>query len=153
MSPTWVRSACWHVLRIEVQGIVEHRGVVLRALSAACRLCAADPEGAAARDLRTRSLSAVGEAFNNIALHGYRDRAPGRVTLEIAVASGELTVRLLDTGTSFDPRRAPPPDLGTMPEGGLGAFIIRSVVDGLDYAAGSANVLTLTILARQASSA
>jgi serine/threonine-protein kinase RsbW len=153
MSPTWVRSACWHVLRLEVQGIVEHRGVVLRALSAACRLCAGDPEGAAARDLRTRSLSAVGEAFNNIALHGYRDRAPGRVTLEIAVASGELTVRLLDNGASFDPRRAPPPDLGAMPEGGFGAFIIRSVVDGLEYAAGNANVLTLRILARQASSA
>ena len=153
MSARWVRSARPQVLRLEVQSIVEHREVVLRALSAACRLCALDPDGPAARDLQARTLSAVGEAFNNIVLHGYRDRPPGRVLVEITVGSAELTVRLRDDGISFDPRQTPAPDLGAMPENGMGVFIMRSFADRLDYAPGTSNVLTLNMLAHQAPSA
>jgi serine/threonine-protein kinase RsbW len=150
MTSTWVRSDSRQVIRLDVQGILDHRDTVMRTVSSACRLCMGGVDDATARDLRSRALSAVGEAFNNIVVHGYRDRAPGRVQLEILIGAAELTVRLSDDGVSFDPRKGRVPDLGALPESGLGTFIIRSFVDRVEYAPGPPNVLTLEMVVRHA---
>jgi serine/threonine-protein kinase RsbW len=129
------------IIRLEVPGLITFRDVVLRATSAACKLVASGDEE---RDqlFATHLVSAVGEAFNNIALHGYRGRPADVVRLQLEVASGYLRVTLEDFGASFDPHAAPPPDLAALPESGMGIFIMRSFVDEISYQDGRPNVLT-----------
>jgi serine/threonine-protein kinase RsbW len=88
-------------------------------------------------------ISAVGEAFNNIAVHGYRDARPGVVEIDVAVDRRGLAVEMRDYGRSFDPRHATPPDLDALPESGMGIFIMNEVMDEVDYRPGRPNVLTL----------
>lgn len=96
----------------------------------------------------TKVVSAVSEVFNNIAIHGYRDRPTGNVDLEIEIHAGHITLRLTDTGASFDLAAAPEPDLEGLPESRMGLYIVRSFMDEVSYqpgdGAGTPNVLTLT---------
>src|SRR5262245_59253742 len=71
----WVRLGGKHIIRLEVQGILEHRDVALRTVSAACRLPFREAKEEQFKEFRSHVVSAVGEAFNNIAIHGYRGRA------------------------------------------------------------------------------
>ena len=87
---------------------------------------------------------AVGEAFNNIALHGFGDRDPSPVTIVMSFDGISVRVELRDHGAPFDPDRVAAPDLDSLPESGLGLYIIRAFVDRLDYRPGSPNVLVLT---------
>jgi serine/threonine-protein kinase RsbW len=130
---------------LEVPGKIECREVVLRTVSAACRLIPRGTQKEPVRgcDFRTNVVSAVGEAYNNIVLHGYAGREPGAVQMKIENCPECLRVVLSDTGASFDPSQAPPPDLAALPESGLGIFVMRSMVDELSYVAGTPNVLTL----------
>jgi len=92
-------------------------------------------------------VSAVGEAFNNIVLHGYAGSHRGEVVMEIEVSDSAMTVRLLDTGKGFDPLSEPEPDLDSLPASQLGLYIMRKCVDDVTYRLGvppSPNVLTLT---------
>lgn len=128
---------------------------MLRTISAACRLAARgrpDPDETEAR-LVNELTSAVGEAFNNIALHGYRGGpTPGVVRVDVDIGNEWITVELRDFGTSFDPTAVPTPDLGgdiepvveSLPESGMGIFIVKSFVEQATYLPGSPNVLTLT---------
>lgn len=91
--------------------------------------------------------SAVGEAFNNIAVHGYCGRMPGIVRVDIDVVVEWITVELRDFGVSFDPTihaaLHPFADLGRLPESGMGVFIMHSFVERVTYLPGNPNVLTL----------
>jgi serine/threonine-protein kinase RsbW len=129
------------IIRLEVPGLIAFRDVVLRTTSAACKLVAS---GSPERDqlFATHVVSAVGEAFNNIALHGYRGRPPDVVRVALEVASGCLRVTLEDFGESYDPHAAPRPDLESLPESGMGVFIMKSFVDDISYRSGRPNVLT-----------
>jgi serine/threonine-protein kinase RsbW len=130
-------------IRIEVQGQLAQRDVALRTVSDACRVVLARKRGNKRRVL-DHVISAVGEAFNNIAVHGYRGGAPGVVEIEVGVdRRGHLAVEMRDYGRSFDPRTVPPPDLDALPESGMGAFIIKGLMDEIDYRPGRPNVLTL----------
>jgi serine/threonine-protein kinase RsbW len=126
------------IIRLEVPGIIAYRDVVLRTTSAASKLCAPEHD----QLFTTHVVSAVGEAFNNIALHGYRGRTPDVVRLRFELGAGSLRVTLEDFGASFDPQAAAQPDLTALPESGLGIFIIRSFVDEIAYTHGRPNVLT-----------
>jgi serine/threonine-protein kinase RsbW len=136
---------------LEVPGKLECRNVVMRTLSAVCALTslASGQHG----DVGVDVLSAVGEAYNNIVLHGYAGRMPGSVQMKIRNCSECVRVELKDTGASFDPTRAPTPDLGALPESGLGVFLMRSLVDEVSYVAGAPNVLTLVKRLRQTEAA
>src|SRR5580692_12774526 len=59
------------LIRLQLLGILEHRDVALRAVSTACKLVTPRPQGRAWNDFQMQVVSAVGEAFNNIVLHGY----------------------------------------------------------------------------------
>ncbi len=127
---------------LEVPGKIECRNVVMRTVSAVCQLTA-DTGHCEGSDLRILVLSAVGEAYNNIVLHGYAGRKPGSVQMKFQNCSRHVRVEIRDTGASFDPNQAPDPDLEALPESGLGIFLMRSMVDEVSYVAGSPNVLTL----------
>jgi serine/threonine-protein kinase RsbW len=119
--------------------------VVLRTVDAACKLIVGGSQkrGTQCSDLPLHVLTAVSEAYNNIVLHGYAGREPGSVQLTIERCPERMWVVLKDTGVSFDPSQALPPDFAALPESGLGIFVMRSMVDEFSYVAGSPNVLTL----------
>ena len=64
-------------------GTLDHRDVTLRAVSAACKLVTRRPQGPTWNEFRMQVVSAVGEAFNNIVLHGYEGRDDGVIEIEI----------------------------------------------------------------------
>jgi len=138
------------VIRLCVPGTLEYRDIALRVVSAASKLVHANSDSAtpasrkAAEDFDAQVVSAFGEAFNNIAIHGYVDGRAGDVDIEIDVTGSELRICVRDTGKSFDPSGVPPPE--ELPERGMGIFIIRSFMDDVTYevgSAGSPNVLRI----------
>lgn len=137
------------MIRLAVPGQLLYRDVVLRVIAASCKLARVQSgrqveEGAFADQV----VSAVGEAFNNVALHGYPGGEVGDVRIEIAIGEDSMTIRMLDDGRSFDPAHVPAPDLASLPEHHMGLFIMRSFMDDVSYRPGRppsiANVLTLT---------
>jgi len=131
------------MIRIEVLGILEHRDVALRAVSAACKLVPSSATKDAGERFHFQVVSAVSEAFNNIVLHGYKGIETGIVMIDIDVAYRSIKLSVSDWGAGFDPQDVPMPDLGALPESGLGLFIIRSFVE-VSYKKGSPNVLTMS---------
>lgn len=79
---------------------------------------------------------AIDEAGTNIIRHAYRDWE-GFITLRILVREQTVTISLIDQGHAFDPRNVKDPDLQRYVDigkkGGLGVFIIRRVIDEIDY--------------------
>jgi len=95
------------------------------------------------RDFRNQMVTAFGEAFNNIVIHGYRGRPDGMLDVEAEMTADGMTLRLIDTGHGVNFNDVEPPDLDAMPESGMGVFMIHSLVDDVQYRGGSPNVLTL----------
>jgi anti-sigma regulatory factor (Ser/Thr protein kinase) len=128
---------------MEISGVLAHRDVALRVVSAACKLVTPHPNGTAWNDFQMQVVSAVSEAFNNIVEHGYAGLDPGPIELEVGISAGQIAIDLRDWGISFNPSDVPSPDLALLPESGLGLFIIQSFMD-LDYRPGKPNILRLT---------
>ena len=101
------------------------------------------PHGADWREFQSQVVSAVSEAFNNLVLHGYEGRRDGRVELAILAGEGEIKIELRDWGKSFDPTTVPVPELDSLPESGLGLYIMQSFM-GMEYRSGRPNLLTLS---------
>ena len=98
-------------------------------------------------DFDEKVLSAVGEAFNNVALHGYGESSHGEAKLEFEIQHDKITIRLFDTGKGFDPSAEGEPDLESLPESHMGLVIIRDCMDEVSYSRGkppNPNVLTLS---------
>jgi serine/threonine-protein kinase RsbW len=95
------------------------------------------------RDFRNEMVTAFGEAFNNIVIHGYRGRSDGMLDVEAEMVPDQITLRLVDTGREVDFSDVEPPDLSSMPESGMGVFMIHALVDEVLYRGGSPNVLSL----------
>jgi len=142
------------LIRLQVPGSLEFRDLAVRVVAAACKLVgplqsALDDAGEEARaDFDNQVVSAFGEAFNNAAIHSYRDRPLGAVEIEIEVTDAGphqgITLRICDYGRSFDPTDVKEPDLDELPESGLGLYIMRSFMDSVSYQAGAPNVLAMT---------
>ncbi len=129
---------------LEVPATLEHRSVVLRTVAAACKLAL----GKAAskqllEDLRIAAVTAIGEAFNNIAIHGYEGRTPGRMSVTIFAEGGVLHMELRDDSRPFDFLSVKDPELETLPESGLGVYLMRALMDKVEYQPGPPNVLKL----------
>ncbi|RMD94143.1 MAG: tetratricopeptide repeat protein [Calditrichaeota bacterium] len=78
----------------------------------------------------------VDEAATNIIRHAYREKQ-GLITIRAIVKKDSLTIALVDQGTYFDPQRVKDPDLQRYVDigkkGGLGIFIMRKLMDEIDY--------------------
>jgi serine/threonine-protein kinase RsbW len=78
----------------------------------------------------------IDEAATNIIKHAYRDWE-GDITIRALVKKNSLTIILLDQGKFFDPRQVSDPDLKRYVDigkkGGLGIFIMRRLLDSIDY--------------------
>jgi anti-sigma regulatory factor (Ser/Thr protein kinase) len=131
------------LIRLQLAGILEHRDVALRAVSTACKLVTPRPQGRAWNEFQMQVVSAVGEAFNNVVLHGYAGRKEGSIDLRIQTRRSLIRIELRDWGASFDPTAVPPPAFDTLPESGLGLYIMQSFME-MTYRAGRPNLLTLS---------
>jgi len=92
---------------------------------------------------------AIEEVFVNVANYAYGE-GEGDMTLGIGfdAESREITFRMTDKGTPFDPLKKPDPDI-TLPAedreiGGLGIFITKKTMDSVTYAyENGENILTM----------
>jgi serine/threonine-protein kinase RsbW len=126
------------VIRLQLPAQLQYRDLVLRTTSAMCTLT-----GRQRAAFRHQVVSAVSEAFNNVVLHAYAGRSSGELALEIESQREGLRIVMTDQGRPFDPPAVPVPDLGELPESGMGLFIIRSFMDEVVYTPGPPNVLVL----------
>jgi serine/threonine-protein kinase RsbW len=81
---------------------------------------------------------AVDEIATNIVLHGYQEVGlRGDITVEAVEEPGNLVIRLVDHGRTYDPNNVPQPDLSSplseRQTGGLGVFLGKTFVDQFDY--------------------
>jgi anti-sigma regulatory factor (Ser/Thr protein kinase) len=88
---------------------------------------------------------AVDEIATNVVLHGYEEAGlKGDITVEALQEPGQLIIRLLDHGRTYDPAQVPQPDIENALEqhtGGWGIFLSKTGVDQFDYTStDSANV-------------
>ena len=98
---------------------------------------------------QTAICVAIEEVFVNIAHYAYGD-GEGDMTLGIGfdAESREITFRMTDKGTPFDPLKKPDPDITLSAEereiGGLGIFITKKTMDTVTYAyENGENILTM----------
>jgi anti-sigma regulatory factor (Ser/Thr protein kinase) len=79
---------------------------------------------------------AVGEACENIILHGYGEEGAGTIEVIVHAKPGELTIELWDSAPPFNVAKEPQPVPCTPedpPIGGLGLKIIHKVMDKVEY--------------------
>jgi len=126
-------------MAFRIRAALEHRHLAIDLVST---LVAHVPD--ADSSFRHELITAFGEAFNNIVIHGYRDRDDGILDVEAELAPDHITLHLKDEGQEVDFAGLRPPDLQSMPEGGLGVFMIHALVDEVVYRGGKPNVLSLT---------
>lgn len=140
------------MIRLSVPGTLVYRDVAVRMVGSAARVLRAEAQRGSSEEIRvdgdlsdeftSQLVSAFSEAFNNLVIHGYR-RAPGkRIDIEARLVSSAIELDMVDEGQPFDPSGYQKlPD--SLPEGGMGLFIIRSFVDEVRYVGGPPNTLTL----------
>lgn len=73
---------------------------------------------------------AVAEACTNAITHGCGD---GNYTVEFSIQQNRLQIEVVDTGKGFEYQRIRDPDLTKPREGGLGIFIIKSLMDEVEF--------------------
>jgi anti-sigma regulatory factor (Ser/Thr protein kinase) len=88
------------------------------------------------------------EALVNVIDHAYKGLPDRMLSVECLPKEHQLQVVIRDSGRPFDPRTAPQPDTGASIDerriGGLGIFMLRQLVDGMDYhRQQDQNILTL----------
>jgi anti-sigma regulatory factor (Ser/Thr protein kinase) len=130
-------------VRLQLDGRLEHRDMALRAVAEACKLVSPEPRGRAWTEFKTQVLSAVGEGFNNLVLHGKIGRRVGGIDLRIQTRPGHIRIELRDWGPGFDPSTVRPPMIEALPESGLGLHIMQSFMT-MSYRSGRPNLLTLS---------
>lgn len=88
-----------------------------------------------ARSLRLNFRVGLTEALSNAMLYGNGSDPMKRVRIEVNVGMSEITARVTDQGTGFDPSRVPDPTLPanlTKP-GGRGLFLMRELLDEVHF--------------------
>jgi anti-sigma regulatory factor (Ser/Thr protein kinase) len=80
---------------------------------------------------------AVDEACANVADHAYSGEEPGDMEISCSLENQLFTIRVRDWGRGFDPKSVVVPDVGAPLEertlGGLGLFIVRQVMDHVQF--------------------
>jgi anti-sigma regulatory factor (Ser/Thr protein kinase) len=91
----------------------------------------------------------VEEIFSNIANYAYKDVVKDvELVCDYLENSGEFILTFVDSGIEYNPLNTPEPDV-TLPLekrkiGGLGIFIVKKIMDKMDYERkGNENILTL----------
>jgi serine/threonine-protein kinase RsbW len=82
----------------------------------------------------TREVAvALSEACANVHRHAYSGRSDGRIDVEVEVLRETMRVSVRDYGETFDPSSCPLPNLARPGEGGYGIFLMKSLMDHVEY--------------------
>lgn len=76
---------------------------------------------------------AVDEVCSNIMRHGYADDRSRDIHLTILPDPDELIIQVADSGVPFDINSATPRNPCDVKPGGLGIYIIKQVMDRVEY--------------------
>jgi serine/threonine-protein kinase RsbW len=89
---------------------------------------------------------AVSEAITNAIDHAYAPDEKRDIVVRYRPAQGELVVEVEDSGAGFDPAKLPGGRPLSVPEGGLGLFLVRELADHVtvESAPGSGTKVTIT---------
>jgi serine/threonine-protein kinase RsbW len=142
-------------IRLTVPGVLRYRSIAVRVVAEAARLVSRssrrDTEDGLAHDVRdpfdTAVVSAFSEIFNNVAIHAYHRKGGGAIELAITPLERTLVIEIKDTGSPFDiDGVAPLPtvlDDASLPEGGMGIHIAKTMLDEMTYEPGPPNLWRL----------
>jgi phosphoserine phosphatase RsbU/P len=91
---------------------------------------------------------ALEEILTNIISYGYTDNREHEIRVSLVAQPGEVSAEVQDDGQPFNPLGAPEPDTTKPLEeraiGGLGIYLVRKLMDGLEYKRqGERNFLTI----------
>jgi len=78
-------------------------------------------------------ILAVDEACSNIIKHSYKNDYTRKIDLTIQLETDALTISILDDGIKFDIESATSRDITDIRQGELGMYIIKQVMDTLEY--------------------
>jgi anti-sigma regulatory factor (Ser/Thr protein kinase) len=143
-------------IRLTVPGTLRYRDVAVRIVAEAARLVSCSvqraPNDPLDHDVRdpfdTAIVSAFMEIFNNVAIHAYQRAGGGSIEIAITPGEHELVIEVKDTGHPFDiDGVAPLPsdlDADSLPEGGMGIHIAKTMLDEVTYEPGPPNLWRLT---------
>lgn len=96
---------------------------------------------------------AADEAASNIIEHAYEGVTDGVLEISCTVQGNAITLVLVDHGESFDPSDVPAPDLtadlSDRKIGGLGIYLMRTLMDEVHYESNSNKSNTLTMIKRK----
>ena len=146
-------------IRLSVPGTLRYRPIAVRAVAEAARLvsCSSLPDSRdptadpLALDIRhpfdLAVVSAFMEIFNNIAIHAYQRRGGGTIDLEITPTVDAIVIEVKDSGRPFDLDNVVPLptelDADSLPEGGMGIHIAKTMLDDMTYEPGPPNLWRL----------
>lgn len=142
-------------IRLTVPGTLRYRPVAVRVVAEAARLVSSsaqskDIDDTSGHDVRdpfdTAVVSAFMEIFNNVAIHAYQRKDVGNIELVITPNERELVIEIKDNGAPFDIENVAPladPDENTLPEGGMGIHIAKTMLDEMTYEPGPPNLWRL----------
>lgn len=126
---------------------LENLPALLHFISEAC-----ERAGASARDEFAVKL-AVEEACVNVITHGYAGREPGPISLTFCSEPERFVVTVADVAAPFEPEALPEPDLTSgwkeRKIGGLGWWLMRNMVDGVEYESSPGGENRLTLVKRR----
>jgi anti-sigma regulatory factor (Ser/Thr protein kinase) len=92
---------------------------------------------------------ALEEAISNTIKYGYEDQLVHTIHIRAGFKNAEIFLEIEDDANEFNPLEASIPDLSLpvekKPIGRLGIYLMRSVMDGVDYKrVGTKNILKMT---------
>jgi len=143
-------------ITLTVPGALRYRALAVRVVSEAARLVSGsaqrDEQDLLADDVRdpfdVAVVSAFMEIFNNVAIHAYERDPTGHMEITITPGACELVIEISDHGRPFDPTLVPSLptdwDAHSLPEGGMGLHIARTMLDDVTYEPGPPNRWRLT---------
>jgi len=114
-------------LKMQVQGSSETLSLIRRVIAASVQHLKLD--NAILNDIKL----ATTEACTNVIKHAYKFDDSMAFELEIKTSQRVFAVEVFYEDPGFSPENIPVPDLNEIKEGGLGVFIIRNIMDHVDY--------------------
>lgn len=126
-------------MKMHVQGSSETLSLIRRVIAACVQHL--DLSAALLNDIKL----ATTEACTNVIKHAYRFDDSMSFDLQIKTSEQVFVVEVFYEDPSFVPENIPVPDLKEIKEGGLGVFIIRNIMDHVDYQTDGSKVRLLMV--------
>lgn len=73
------------------------------------------------------------EAIANVIHHASNEKSLPYIRISLGVKDNQFMIRVFDEGQGFDIEALPEPDFHSLKEGGRGVYLIRSVMDEVNY--------------------